>query len=104
MTTPTPKPYDPLAVWESSDGIRRFTNSKLQGAIDDAFNAAKATDKPFVVVAHQVYNQDGSTVENVTKISAFVKVGDSLSMAVGGYKDWTKGDLGAEAKVVWTPF
>ena len=96
------KPYNPYATYDQG-GIRKFTNAKLQSAIDDAL--AAAGDSHFVVVGHHEFNQDGSQVENVTKVSALVRMADGkFSVAVAGYKDWTKGDMGAEAKVVWKPF
>jgi len=104
MTTPASgAAYNPLATYEAPSGLRRFSNSKLQSAIDDAI--ASAGEAHFVAVAHQVYQQNGDQVENVTKVSALVRLQDGkFSLAVGAYKDWTKGDLGAEAKVVWKPF
>lgn len=104
MSTPVPeKPYNPLATYTAPNGLRRFSNAKLQSAIDDAI--ASAGDSPFVAVAHHVYEQNGVEVDNVTKVSALVRMQDGkFSLAVGAYKDWTKGDLGAEAKVVWKPF
>ena len=105
MSTPPlpPTTFNPLSTWQTPGGIRKFSNAKLQSAIDDA--VASAGDAHFVVVAHQVYQQDGTAIENVTKVSALVRMADGkFSLAVGAYKDWTKGDLGAEAKVVWKPF
>lgn len=105
MSTPiTPThPYNPLSTWQTPGGLRKFSNAKLQDAIDDAISSAG--DAHFVVVAHQVYHQDGASIENVTKVSALVRMADGkFSIAVGAYKDWNKGDLGAEAKVVWKPF
>lgn len=106
MSTPVPMntaAFNPLATYQTPGGLRKFSNSKLQDAIDDAI--ASAGDAHFVAVAHQVYHQDGTAIENVTKVSALVRMQDGkFSLAVGAYKDWTKGDLGAEAKVVWKPF
>lgn len=97
------KPYNPLASYEAPGGLRRFSNAKLQSAIDDAI--ASAGDAHFVAVAHHVYEQSGEEVENVTKVSALVRLADGkFSLAAGAYKDWNKGDLGAEAKVIWKPF
>ena len=96
-------PYNPLATYEAPGGLRRFSNSKLQSAIDDAI--ASVGDAQFVAVAHHLYEQDGTQVENVTKVSALVRMQDGkFSLAVAGYKDWTKGSLGAEAKAIWKPF
>jgi len=96
--------YNPLSVWQDPNGVRKFSNAKLQSAIDDAI--AASGDSHFVAVAHQVYNQNGDQIENVTKVSLLVKLDSAgkFSIAAGGYKDWTKGDLGAEAKVIWKPF
>ncbi len=104
MSTPVPAaPYNPLAKYKTADGIAKFSNTKLQSAIDDAI-AAMGLDDHFAAVAHHVYNQDGTAVENVTKVSAVVRVKGGFSLAVAGYKDWTKNALGAEAKIVWKPF
>lgn len=102
MSTPTATPYNPLAKYTTPDGLKRFTNAKLQSAIDTAI--ASAGDAPVVVVAHHLYEQNGSAVENVTKASILVRLPHGFSLMAGGYKDWSKGDLGAEAKLVWKPF
>lgn len=94
-----PPIYNPLAKWEDPNGIRKFSNAKLQSAIDDAFKALPA-DAHAAFVAHHVFNQDGTAVENVTTVSAFVKGPAGFTLAVAGYKDWSKGSLGAEAKLV----
>jgi len=96
-------PYNPLAKFKTADGLAKFSNTRLQSAIDDAI-AAMGPDDHFAAVAHHVYNQDGTAVENVTKVSAVVRVKGGFSLAVAGYKDWTKDALGAEAKIVWKPF
>lgn len=92
---------DPLSTYQSGD-VRRFSNLKLQAAIDSALAEAHPDDK-VVVVAHHVYNADGSVVENITKVSALVRLPAGFSLMAGGYKDWSKGDLGAEGKIVWKP-
>jgi hypothetical protein len=95
--------YNPFAQYELPGGLRKFTNAKLQSAIDDAI--ASAGDAHFVAVAHHEFDQSGVANTNVTKISALVRTSDGkFTLAVGAYKDWTAGDLGAEAKVVWKPF
>lgn len=97
------RPYNPYATYELPNGLRKFTNAKLQSAIDDAI--ASAGDSHFVVVGHHEFEQDGAENKNITKVSALVRMADGkFSVAVGGYKDWSKGDLGAEAKIVWKPF
>jgi hypothetical protein len=93
-------PYNPYREVEVN-GIKRFENTKLQSVIDDAVKAVG--DKHFAAVAHHVYREDGTQLENITKVSLVVRVGDSFSLAAGAYKDWVKGDLGAEAKAIWTP-
>lgn len=103
MGTPAPAQYNPFAKYEAPGGIRKFTNAKLQSAIDDAI--ASAGDSHFVVVAHHEYDQAGTANTNVTKLSALVRTSDGkFTLAVAAYKDWTSGDQGGEAKVVWKPF
>lgn len=75
--------------------IRRFSDDKIQDAIDEALSHITA-DKPVAVIAH-------ATLEGV-KLSAAVRLGTEWSILAAAYKDWGgEGDLGAEAKVVWTP-
>jgi hypothetical protein len=94
-----PATYNPLAKWEDANGLRKFSNAKLQGAIDDAFKALPA-DAHSAIVAHHVYEQNGLEVENVTTVSIFLKGPAGFSLAAAGFKDWTKGTIGAEAKLV----
>lgn len=95
--------YNPLAQYERPDGTRAFTNNVLQSAIDLALAKAEPRD-PFLAVAHHVYNQDGTRIENVTKASFFVRLPAGLSLACGGYKDWTKPKAhGVGAEIVWKP-
>jgi hypothetical protein len=101
-TVTTGKPYNPLATLELPGGLRVFSNTKLQSAIDSAI-ASMSPDDHFVAVAHHVYNQNGDVIENVTKVSAVVRLPKGFSVAVAGYKDWAKGDLGGEAKAIWRP-
>jgi len=91
-------PYNPLAKWEDSNGVRRFSNARLQSAIDDAIAAIPA-DKHAAFIAHHVYRQDGTRVESIAKVSAFVRGPAGFTLAVGAYKDWSRGDLGVEAKL-----
>jgi hypothetical protein len=99
--------YDPkplLPTLESSTGVRYFQNASIQRAVDEAL-AELGPDTPVAVVAHQTYNNDGTVIENKTTLSAAARNKDGKwSIMVAGYKDWTRGDLGAEAKVVWKPF
>jgi hypothetical protein len=99
MGSSTPVAYNPLAKWEDANGIRKFSNSRLQSAIDDAFKVLPP-DKNAAIVAHHVYNQDGTAVENITKLSIFVKGPAGFTLAAAGYKDWASGNQGAEAKLV----
>ena len=101
--SPVGTPYNPFAKYEAPDGIRRFTNAKLQSAIDDAI--AAAGDSHFVAVAHHEYSQDGTADMNVTKVSGLVKTSNGrFTLVAAAYKDWEHGDLGVESKVVWKPF
>jgi hypothetical protein len=103
MSTPaTFPPYNPLAKYTTPEGLKKFSNTKLQSAIDAAI--ASAGDAPVVVVAHHVFEQNGAAVENITKASILVRLPHGFSLMAGGFKDWTKGDVGGEAKVVWKPF
>ena len=77
--------------------LRRFSDERIQAAIDNAFAEAKPEDK-LVVVAHHVFNSDGT---NVTKLSALYRLPAGFSVVAGAYKDWTKGDMGAEGKIVF---
>lgn len=90
---------DLLPTYDSG-GVRRFSNLNIQAAIDSALAEAKPEDK-VVVVAHHVFNTDGTVVENVTKASILVRLPAGFSVMAGGYKDWSKGSLGAEGKIVW---
>lgn len=91
-----------LTTYESGP-FRRFTNPYTQAALDSALAEVSDAD-PVVVIAHHVYNADGTKVENKTMLSAVVKLPAGFSLMVGGYKDWTKPlDQGVEGKVVWKP-
>lgn len=73
--------------------LRKFSNAKIQAAIDDALSHV-SKDKPVAVVAH-------ATLEGV-KLSAAARIGDDWTIMAAAFKDWD-GNMGAEAKVVWTP-
>jgi hypothetical protein len=91
--------YNPAALREVN-GIRTFANDKLQSAIDEA---VKALDGKIVAaVAHHIYRNDGTEIENITKVSVAVRIGDSWSIMAGAYKDWEHGDVGAEAKATFS--
>jgi hypothetical protein len=92
---------DPLKLTESGP-LRRFTNPYTQAALDSALSEITAGD-PVAVVAHHVYNNDGTRIENVTKLSIVARLPAGFSVMAAGYKDWTKGDIGAEGKIVWRP-
>lgn len=96
------KPPNPFGLTKIG-GQRFFSNEKLQNAIDMA--VADASDAPFVVVAHHEFDQHGNENTNVTKLSVAGKLADGkVTIVAGAFKDWTSGDLGAGAKVVWKPF
>jgi hypothetical protein len=100
-TLPTTLP-DPLAVYQSGP-FKRFTNPYTQAALDSALAEADADD-PVVIVAHHLYNTDGTKIENRTMLSAVVRLPAGLSLMVGGFKDWTKPlDQGVEGKLIWKP-
>jgi hypothetical protein len=99
MTTPTLPQLTPLTTYTSGP-IRRFTDARIQAAVDEALMEAGPND-PVVVVAHQVW-LPGEGV-NKTVLSAMVRLPAGFSVMAGGFKDWTKGDLGAEAKIIWKP-
>lgn len=77
--------------------LRRFSDDRIQQAIDNALAEAKPEDK-LVVVAHQVYNSSG---ENITKLSVLYRLPAGFSVVAGAFKDWNKGDMGAEGKIVF---
>ena len=92
-----------LALHETPEGVRRFSNGRLQAAIESAM-AELGPDDHVAIVAHQIYDRDGDAIENVTLLSSVVRLKPGLSVMVAGYKDWTKGTLGAEGRVVWKPW
>ena len=83
----------PLQVTESN-GIRRFSNNKVQSAINNAL-AKLPKDHKLAVVAHA--DLEGASLTTV------VKLDDKWSVQAGAYKPW-RGKLSAEAEVVWSPF
>ncbi len=105
MTTPTGAPpgWVPpaprlLPTYEAG-GIRRFSDARIAAAVDEAL-AELGPDDKLAVVAHQTYS---STGESITKLSVVYRLGSDFSVVAAGFKDWNRGDLGAEAKVVWKP-
>ena len=101
MSTPVYAPYDPLAV-SKAGLIRRFENPKTQAALDLGI-AEMGPDDPVAVIVHQIYNVDGSAIQNETKASIVVRLGNQVSIMAAGYKDWTKPGYGVEGKLVWKP-
>jgi len=73
--------------------IRKFTDARIQAAVEDALQFVDA-DTPVAAVAH-------ATTEGV-KLSLAYRAGKDWTIMAAAYKDW-HGDMGAEAKVVWTP-
>lgn len=103
MSTPvTPaKPYDPLAV-SKAGLIRRFENPKTQAALDLGIAEMNPEDRVGVIV-HHVYDSSGVAIQNETKATIVVKLGNQFSIAAAGYKDWTKPGFTVEGKLVWKP-
>lgn len=94
--------YDPLATYERFD-IRRFTNAALQEEMASILADMRDTET-VAVVGHHIYNQDGTRVANVTKLSAVVRDPfgvKGFSLMAGGFKDWTSRESGAEGKIVF---
>lgn len=77
--------------------LRRFSDDRIQSAIDSALAEMKPEDK-IAVVAHQVFNSDGT---NQTKLSVVCRLPAGFSVVAGAYRDWTKGDYGGEGKIVF---
>ena len=78
----------------TQDGnIRRFTDARIQHAIDEALSHVGA-DKPVAVVAHV-------TLDGV-KLSVAARLGTDWTINAAAFKDWG-GDMGVDARVVWTP-
>ncbi len=92
MSTPAAAP-----MLYQTGTLRRFSDDRIQAAIDSALAEAKPEDK-MVVVAHHVFNSDGT---NVTKLSVLYRLPAGFSVVAGAFKDWGKGDMGAEGKVVF---
>lgn len=82
-----------LETIQGADGIRRFSDAKIQAAVDRALFLRG--DSPLAVVAHA--DLDGAA------LSVVGKIGDKWSVVASCYKPY-KGQLAAEAEVVWTPF
>jgi hypothetical protein len=82
-----------LSVTQDATGIRRFSDDKIQAAVERAL--LLRGDRPFAVVAHA--DLDGAA------LSVVGKIGDKWSVVASCYKPY-QGKLAAEAEVVWTPF
>ena len=76
-----------------SNGIRRFSDKKLQSAIDAAI-ARRKPDRPLVVVAHA----DGEKAY----LSAAYHAGNEWTIVAAAYKDYDE-PFRYGAEVVWTP-
>ena len=85
---------DPFALTETN-GIRRFSDSKLSEAIDAAI-ARKNPTKDFIVVGH--------IDRDKLYFSALYKIGNDFSIVAAAYKSKAapKWDFGAE--FIWEPF
>jgi hypothetical protein len=92
----TPIPVKPPMLYQTGT-LRRFSDDRIQAAIDNALAEMKPEDK-MAVVAHHVYNSDGT---HITKLSAVYRLPAGFSVVAGAYKDWTKGDQGIEGKIVF---
>ena len=102
MSTPvTPaKPYDPLATTPGL--IRRFENPKTQAALDLGIAEMDSADRVGVIV-HHIYDTAGAVIQNETKATIVVRLGNQFSIAAAGFKDWTKPGFTVEGKLVWKP-
>lgn len=85
---------DPFALTETN-GVRRFSDSKLDEAINAAI-ARKNPDKDLVVVGH--------IDRNKLYFSALYKMGDNFSVVAAAYKSRSAPDWDVGAEVIWTPF
>lgn len=101
ITALGPRPAAPsYRLAELPNGLRVFENQRIQSAVDQAISSLRDSDT-WAVVGHHVYNDDGTRVENVTKLSLVVRLDAGFSVAVGAYKDWQSGSQGVEGKVVF---
>lgn len=80
-----------------SGSLYRFNDQRIQETIDNVLSGVEPDDK-LVVVAHHVFRNDGT---NVTKLTALYRLPAGFSVVAGAYKDWSKGDAGAEGKIVF---
>jgi hypothetical protein len=76
-----------------TNGIRRFSDVKIQAAIDEALKHV-TPEKPVAVVGH--------VTDEGWKLSAAARLGDDWSIMAAAYQDWG-GSVSADAAVVWTP-
>jgi hypothetical protein len=81
------------------NGLRVFENGRIQAAVDNAI-ASLEPGESWAIVGHHVYRDDGTVIENVSKVSVVVRLGDHFSVAAGAFQDWTKHDRGVEGKVI----
>lgn len=101
MTTPVYKPYDPLAL-NKTGLIRRFENPKTQAALDLGIAELDPSDQVGVII-HHIYDTSGAVIENESKATIVVRLGNQFSVMAAGYKDWTKPGYTVEGKLVWKP-
>lgn len=84
-----------------SGGVRRFSDARIQAAIDSALASVKPESKVAVVVHHTYAYPGGVAGENRTTATLLVRLPQGFSVAAAGYKDWTSGEIGGEAQLVW---
>ena len=82
---------------ELPNGVRIFTDPRIQTAIDSAV-AALGSDAKFAAVAHGIYDSNG---HRLMTGSFVVRLPAGFSVAVAGYLDFAQGDKGVEGKVIW---
>ncbi len=86
---------------EDAQGIRRFNDVALQGAIDRALARQEEGDA-VVTVLHA--STDGSTAQG--EVSVVVKIDTKWSIMFAAYAKKEAGERitgGAEAEIVWKP-
>jgi hypothetical protein len=85
-----------------SNGVQVFENPFTQSALDRAISQLAADPNAhFAAVAHHIYDNNGQRVQNVTKVSFVCRLPAGFSVAVGAYKDWSKGDAGVEGQIAF---
>lgn len=84
----------------NSGGIRRFANPYLQSELDATLNSM-GPNESIAVVAHGVYESDGTRVEKKVVLTAVYRLPAGFSIVAGGFKDFVTGNKGAEASIVF---